>query len=278
MPRISFTLFPTGMARFVRCLGGARLAAAGIAAFLLSGQTLAQSQPDTATTPAEAVRLVSATAGGFTCAGVTVAETGKGLRVGGYVGTGEDAAALKAALTGLPPGIDVDARVALRPWPLCEALGVAGPLDRQGAGTLDLAFNRPSMVYRKDEKLEVTVSAGTSGHLTVDYIDTDGSVIHMVPMRLRRDDRLEAGRPVTLGGGKSAADRVYTITPPYGPAMILALVTRAPLFPADREEVEPAGPYLASLRAALAKVESGANPEADGGAVARSAFFTTVAE
>ena len=253
---------------------GARLAATGIAVFLLSSQTLAQSQPDTATTPAEAVKLVSAVAGGFTCAGVTVAETGKGLRVGGYVGTAEDAATLKAALTALPPGIDVDARVALRPWPLCEALAVAGLAETQKAGALELAFNRPSLVYRKDDRLEVTVSAGTAGHLTVDYIDGDGSVIHMLPMRLRRDDRLEAGRPVTLGVARSAADRVYTISPPYGPAMILALVTRDPLFPADREEVEPAGPYLASLRAALAKAAG----EEGGGAIARSAVFTTVAE
>jgi hypothetical protein len=268
------------MTRFVRglggaCLGGVHLAAASLAAFLVSGQTLAQSQPDAAaTTPAEAVKLVVATAGGFTCAGVTVAEAGKGLRVGGYVGTAEDADTLKAALVALPPGIDVDARVAMRPWPLCEALGVAGQSEKQGAGALDLAFNRPSMVYRKDDRLEVTVSAGTSGHLTVDYIDGDGSVIHMVPMRLRRDDRLDAARPVTLGVAKSASDRVYTISPPYGPAMILALVTREPLFPADREEVEPAGPYLASLRAALAKAAGNDG----GGVVARSAVFTTVAE
>ncbi|WP_434623408.1 protein kinase domain-containing protein [Azospirillum sp. B2RO_4] len=226
-------------------------------------------------TPAEARKAVETTAGGFACAGVRTAEAGNGLRVGGYVGTEEDARILKAAITALPAGIDVDAQVAVRPWPLCEALGVAGlPARAEGQGTaaLGLGFNRPSMVYRKGDKLEVTVTAGTSGYLTVDYIDMEGNAIHMVPMRLRRDDRLEAGRPVTLGVAKSASERVYTIAPPYGPAMILALVTREPLFPADREEVEPAGPYLASLRGALAKAE------AKGGVVAQSAFFATVAE
>jgi hypothetical protein len=163
----------------------------------------------------------------------------------------------------------------VRPWPLCEALDVAGlpaRAEAQGNGALGLGFNRPSMVYRKGDKLEVTVTAGTSGYLTVDYIDMEGNAIHMVPMRVRRVDRLEGGRPVTLGIAKSASDRVYTIAPPYGPAMILALVTREPLFPADREEVEPAGTYLASLRGALAKAE------AKGGVVAQSAFFATVAE
>lgn len=226
-------------------------------------------------TPAEARKAVETAAGGFACAGVHTAEAGNGLRVGGYVGTEEDARILKAAITALPAGIDVDAQVAVRPWPLCEALGVAGlpaRAEAQGNGALGLGFNRPSMVYRKGDKLEVTVTAGTAGYLTVDYIDMEGNAIHMVPMRLRRDDRLEAGRPVTLGVAKSASDRVYTIAPPYGPAMILALVTREPLFPADREEVEPAGPYLASLRGALAKAE------AKGGVVAQSAFFATVAE
>ncbi|WP_109151750.1 protein kinase [Azospirillum sp. TSO5] len=226
-------------------------------------------------TPAEARKAVETAAGAFTCAGVRMAEAGNGLRIGGYVGTEDDAKILKAAITALPAGIDVDAQVAVRPWPLCEALGAAGlpaRAEAQGNGALGLGFNRPSMVYRKGDKLEVTVTAGTSGYLTVDYIDMEGNAIHMVPMRLRRDDRLEAGRPVTLGIAKSASDRVYTIAPPYGPAMILALVTREPLFPADREEVEPAGPYLASLRGALAKAE------AKGGVVAQSAFFATVAE
>ncbi|WP_082109423.1 serine/threonine-protein kinase [Azospirillum thiophilum] len=224
---------------------------------------------------ADARKAVEAAAGAFSCAGLRTVEAADGLRISGYVGTDDDARTLKAAIGNLPKGIDVDARVAVRPWPLCEALGVAGLPARaegQGAGALGLGFNRPSMVYRRGEKLEVTVTAGTSGYLTVDYIDMEGNAIHMVPMRLRRDGRLEAGRPVTLGVARSASDRVYTITPPYGAAMILALVTREPLFPADREEVEPAGAYLAGLRGALAKAE------ATGGVLAQSAFFTTVAE
>lgn len=226
-------------------------------------------------TPAEARKRVEAAAAGFTCAGVRAVEAGKGLRIGGYVGSDADAGALKAAITGLPGGVDIDARVAVRPWPLCEALGAAGLPARaegQGSDALGLGFNRSSMVYRQGEKLEVTVTAGMSGYLTVDYIDMEGNAIHMVPMRLRRDDHVDAGRPVTLGIAKSPSDRVYTIAPPYGPAMILALVTREPLFPAEREEVEPAGPYLANLRAAIAKAE------AKGTVVVQSAFFTTVAE
>ncbi|WP_244592617.1 DUF4384 domain-containing protein [Azospirillum palustre] len=272
-------------------LWGARLpAAAGIACLLTVGVSQAQSPPPPAVdtprpTAAEARGQVDAAVGRLTCAGVETTETGKGLRIAGYVGSSEDAGVLKAALTALPPGIDLDAQVAVRPWPLCEALGIAGLAggpkespEGQGADAPTLGFNRPlnkpSLVYRKGETLEITVTAGMPGHLTVDYIDTDGSVIHMVPMRLRPDDRVEAGRRVTLGVAKSATDRIYTISPPFGPAMILALVTRDPLFPADREEVEPAGPYLAGLRAALAALPA----DAKGAIAVRSAVLTTVAE
>ncbi|PWC48383.1 DUF4384 domain-containing protein [Azospirillum sp. TSA6c] len=268
-------------------LWGARLPlAAGLAGFLMAGVSQAQSPPAAAVdtprpTAAEAREQVDAAVGRLTCAGVETTETGKGLRIAGYVGSDEDAGVLKAALTALPPGIDLDARVAVRPWPLCEALSIAGRAggpkespEGQGSDAPTLGFNRPSLVYRKGETLEITVTAGMTGRLTVDYIDTDGSVIHMVPMRLRRDDRVEAGRPVTLGVAKSATDRIYTIAPPFGPAMILALVTRDPLFPADREEVEPAGPYLAGLRAALAALPA----DARGAVAVRSAVLTTVAE
>ncbi|MBP2306789.1 DUF4384 domain-containing protein [Azospirillum melinis] len=261
--------------------------AAGLAGFLMAGVSQAQSLPaatavDTPRpTTAEARKEVDAAVGRLTCAGVEITETGKGLRISGYVGSVEDADVLKAVLTALPPGSDLDAQVAVRPWPLCEALGIAGlaggpegnPHGRESDAPT-LSFNRPSLVYRKGETLEITVTAGMPGHLTVDYIDGDGSVIHMVPMRLRRDDHVEAGRPVMLGVAKSATDRIYTISPPFGPAMILALVTRDPLFPADREEVEPAGPYLAGLRAALAALPA----DARGAVAVRSAVLTTVAE
>ncbi|PWC74264.1 hypothetical protein TSH64_04000 [Azospirillum sp. TSH64] len=254
---------------------------------MMAGLSQAQTPPAaTAVDPprpsvAEARKEVDAAVGRLNCAGVGTAETAKGLRISGYVGSDEDAVGLKAVLTALPPGIDLEARVAVRPWPLCEALGIAGlptQLATQSAGqdtdAPTLSFNRPSLVYRKGETLEITVTAGMPGHLTVDYIDGDGSVIHMVPMRLRRDDRVEAGRPVALGVAKSSADRIYTISPPFGPAMILALVTREPLFAADREEVEPAGPYLAGLRAALAALPA----DARGAVAVRSAVLTTVAE
>ncbi|WP_109110292.1 serine/threonine-protein kinase [Azospirillum sp. TSO35-2] len=232
---------------------------------------------------ADARRTLEAGTGRFACAGLRTVEDGaSGLRITGYVGKDDDAQALRTLIAGLPAGIDVSARVDLRPWPLCEALGVAGlpgSADGIDGGSLGLAFNRPSLVYRKGDKLEVNVTAGaTGGYLTVDYFDIEGNVIHMLPMPLRRDNRLALGdsaKSITLGVAKSSSDRVYTITPPYGPAMILALVTRDPLFAAERPEVEPAGGYLAALRAALPKDKPGDKPT---GYDARSAFFTTVAE
>ncbi len=222
-------------------------------------------------------RQIETAAGGLSCAGVRVTESGENrLLLTGYVGKEGDAQTLRALAGGLPAPVRLDSRVAVRPWPLCEALGAAGlpgRAEQLGTGGIALTLSTPSQRFRQGEKLEVTVKAGASGgHLTVDYIDLEGNAIHMVPMPLRRDDRVTPGQTVTLGIAASSSDRVYTISPPFGPAMILAVVTRSPLFPADRAEAEPASDYLPRLRTALAAADR------DGGVVAQSAFFTTLAD
>ncbi|MGF7173507.1 serine/threonine-protein kinase [Azospirillum doebereinerae] len=222
-------------------------------------------------------RQVETMISGLSCAGVRTADAGGNLlRLTGYVGREEDAQKLRALAGGLPEPVRLDSRVAVRPWPLCETLGVAGLPERAeslGANGVALALNNPSQRYRQGEKLVVTVKAGAAGgHLTVDYIDLEGNAIHMVPMPLRRDGRVSPGQTVTLGVAATDKERDYTISPPFGAAMILAVVTRDPLFSADRAEVEPASDYLPKLRSALAAADK------DGGVAVQSAFFTTVAD
>ncbi|WP_449231071.1 serine/threonine-protein kinase [Azospirillum doebereinerae] len=234
-------------------------------------------QPPAAPDMAVVRRQVETMISGLSCAGVRTADAGGNLlRLTGYVGREEDAQKLRALAGGLPEPVRLDSRVAVRPWPLCETLGVAGLPERAeslGANGIGLTLNSPSQRYRQGEKLVVTVKAGASGgHLTVDYIDLEGNAIHMMPMPLRRDGRVSSGQTVTLGVAATDKERDYTISPPFGAAMILAVVTRDPLFSADRAEVEPASAYLPKLRAALAAADK------DGGVAVQSAFFTTVAD
>jgi len=247
------------------------------AASAVEPQVAAAAPPPAPPDMAVVRRQVETMISGLSCAGVRTADAGGHLlRLTGYVGREEDAQRLRALAGGLPEPVRLDSRVAVRPWPLCEALGVAGlpeRAERLGTSGIGVTFSNPSQRYRQGEKLEVTVKAGTEGgHLTVDYIDLEGNAVHMMPMPLRRDGRVSPGQTITLGTAASNRDRVYTISPPFGAAMILAVVTREPLFSADRAEVEPASDYLPKLRAALAAADKG------GGVAAQSAFFTTVAD
>lgn len=216
----------------------------------------------------------------LSCAGVTVVQGSGGFTLTGFVGTAADAALVAGRLAAatLPAAVTPD--IAVRPWPFCEALAAVSALSGEAvpAGRrLRLAMNKPSLVYRNGEILKVTVQAGTAGgHLSVDYYDLDGHVIHLVPMPLRRDGRVAAGQAVTLGGDPNSAsleERVYTVSEPFGPGMIVAVLTEQPLFAPDRPEVEDPRAYLEAFRAALAKAR------AAGGAIAADTrYFETRAQ
>ncbi|PGH58053.1 serine/threonine kinase [Azospirillum palustre] len=214
----------------------------------------------------------------LSCAGLHIDRSGGGrFAVSGYAGSDADLRLLNDRLSELTVESRIDLSLSVRPWPFCEALAIAIPPTEAMRGEhVQIGLNKPSLVYRDGETLLVTVKAGMlSGHLTVDYLDLDGNIVHMVPMPLRRDGRINARQSITLGAEANKVDkntRVYDISAPFGPGMILAVLTAKPLFAADRPEVERASDYLPALRAKLANLGEG-NRELASDAV----FFTTVA-
>lgn len=211
------------------------------------------------------------------CSGLATQQLGDShFRVAGYVGSDADGRLLRERLDRLAPRGTLEQHVSVRPWPFCEVLGIAAPPHKApAADTVHASLNHASAVYRDGETLMVNVKAGArGGHLTVDYLDLDGNAIHMVPMRLRRDGRIAAGQSITLGASPTNAgkdQRVYSISAPFGPSMILVMLTHKPLFAADRPEVERAADYLPKLRSALAQVGTGADDVST-----ETLFFNTV--
>ncbi|WP_109450669.1 serine/threonine protein kinase [Azospirillum sp. TSH64] len=214
----------------------------------------------------------------LSCAGLHIDRSGGGrFAVSGYAGSDADLRLLNDRLSNFAAESKIDLSLSVRPWPFCEALAIAIPPTEAMRGEyVQIGLNKPSLVYRDGETLMVTVKAGMlGGHLTVDYLDLDGSVVHMVPMPLRRDGQINARQSITLGAEANKVDkntRVYDISAPFGPGMILAVLTAKPLFAANRPEVERASDYLPALRAKLANLGEG-NRELASDAV----FFTTVA-
>ncbi|NYZ11056.1 protein kinase [Azospirillum sp. RWY-5-1] len=211
------------------------------------------------------------------CSGIDIRETSGGYLLAGYAGSEADAATLRDRIGRLPVSAKLTPQIAVRPWPFCDLLSMVQPVSAEAVPANDrirIEMNRPSLVYRDGEVLTLTVKAGArGGFLTVDYYDLEGNAVHMLPMPLRRNDKLAAGGSLTLGADHASAtteERVYTISPPYGPGMIVAVLTQSPLFRSDRAEVEPVRDYVGSFRGALARAHGAGQVVA-----AHSVFFET---
>jgi len=191
------------------------------------------------------------------CARLRVEETTTGeTRVRGWVDGETRATETRARLliaAGIRP-IEID--LSVLPEPLCR---VATMIDESPARAPDaaptIALNHTDGIYRDGDALSVTVTAGEhGGALSVDCFDAGGNVVHMAPVPGSRVGRLEPGASVTLGAERAGdADnrRVYTVSRPGGPGMIVALLTDTPLLPTERPEAEAVSNYADELREAL---------------------------
>jgi len=209
--------------------------------------------PDVSKLAADARRAVE----GLSCARVRVDVAQNGdATASGYVGTEADR---KRAMDGIAavPGIgQVANSVAVMKWPLCEALGVLDEqatigADQPAAPLLDPGGTEGT--YREGDHLKIGVTATSAydGYLYVDYVDAaEHYVVHLLPNELRPDNRVKAGQQVVIG---TLPDEMknYTVSPPFGTNMIVALSSPRPLFNGRRALLEQADDYLPALRSAL---------------------------
>jgi len=97
----------------------------------------------------------------------------------------------------------------------------------------------------------------------------------MLPVPGSRIGKMEPGASVTLGAdhaGDADNHRVYTVSRPGGPGMIVALLTDAPLLSTERPEAEAAPIYADELRKALDGLIA-----KNGRAAVAAVHFTTIA-
>jgi hypothetical protein len=171
------------------------------------------------------------------------------LEISGFVSNDSDYALLseKAAqyASAFPNIID---RVDVLGWPFCQARQILS--SSTGAGNTSPII-RPlnhSTVYSGGEELQLELTAGLSGgYLYVDFLQHDGTVIHLLPFEGNAQNALQANERVTIGAG----DVRYELAAPYGTEMIYVIQTKEPLFDSLRSEVEPADVYFTQLRDAL---------------------------
>ncbi|MEJ2694880.1 MAG: serine/threonine-protein kinase [Candidatus Thiodiazotropha sp.] len=197
---------------------------------------------------------------GLECASVRsrLADDGT-LSLDGFVSKREDLTRIRSEINKIAANAKVQSDLSVQPWPFCEILSILQPLQPAAlppGARPRLQLNNPDQRYRTGEKLVVTAAMGSAfeGYLYVDYIDSDGSVVHLLPSPRQTQNRVLPGQKRVLGAldaTDASGDFVYEIQPPLGPGMVVAFASRQRLWKAPRPHVESIGEYMPVLQTAL---------------------------
>lgn len=203
---------------------------------------------------------------------VFVPETGT-LELRGHVPEAGLRAPILAALQQeVGASIPVADKLRVLPHPQCNvlagiaAIGLPQSTDQQtdprviGPGTYVRDYS-----FVAGQKLALDLTAPDyASVIYVDYFDAAGNVIHLQPNSMVPLARMPAKAHLSVGKkGPNRPGLNITIGPPYGLEIAVAFATSRPLYEAVRPMVEPAGPYLAFLRAKVARARR-ANPDFKG--------------
>jgi hypothetical protein len=183
----------------------------------------------------------------LSCAKIDVRKDGGTNLLSGFVGSDSDFDLVKRVAQTVPN--TSLGNVTLAPWPQRETMEtLANPLAAIDPPKIDIGADRPR---RSGEVLKIEIKSPPQiSYLYVSYVQADGSVVHLVqPEGLVAQPTLP-DQTITFGDGKDGR-ATFTIGAPFGREMIIAIVSRSPLFdkplPAQQTERE----YLTALRLAL---------------------------
>ena len=182
------------------------------------------------------------------------------LSVVGHLASQDQMQALRARLLDLE-GVNSleDVSLVTLPKPQCtvvETLPTSGlamaPEQARAAPRLGRASQAGTLSFRGGEFLKLQLeSPAYHSYYYVDYFDSANNVIHLLPSPVAQLNRLEPNQTFHIGG----TDR-YTIGPPYGLDLVVAVGSSVPLFDRARPELEQADVYLADLMQALASAQA----------------------
>ncbi len=183
----------------------------------------------------------------LSCARVDVEPRGGESVLSGYVASDEDLERVKAIAASVP-GTSVG-NVMVAPWPQCEALQtLEKPLAETDRPTIDIG---PTTELRGGDPLRIrVVSPQQISYLYVSYIQADGSVVHLVQPKGLVPQPTLPRQTLTFGGGEGGTPK-FTISPPFGREMIIAIASRSPLFDHELAAHQTEREYLTDLRRAL---------------------------
>jgi len=178
----------------------------------------------------------------------------------GYVPKPEEATRLQQEAEKFPGIQQVTSEVQIRVWPYCEVVELLAQDQRRNHdrqyGLTVTPMAAHSSRFVEGENLIVSLLGPTyDAYLYVDLYQLDGMVTHILPNPITSNNlwKTNASSPIVLGQPLPGQHvwRTYTIQPPFGQEMVVAMASPTPLFAGLRPEQEKAGDYLKALRQVL---------------------------
>jgi hypothetical protein len=183
----------------------------------------------------------------LSCARVNVEVQGGQSVLSGYVASDDDLNRVKQIAASVPNTIVGNVIVA--PWPQCEALQtLQKPLLVTDRPTIDIGA---STDLHGGDQLKIQVrSPAQISYLYVSYIQADGSVVHLVQPNALVPQPTLPRQTLVFGSGTDGQPK-FTVSPPFGREMIIAIASRSPLFDHELPIQQTERDYLSELRRAL---------------------------
>jgi hypothetical protein len=212
-------------------------------------EPVALPKPELPQPAAPSVRLKAelADSQGLACARVTVAKRGERNMLRGFVGSEAEAQLVTRIAADVPKtGLG---EITVAPWPQCEALQTLDKaLTAADSPKIDIGARDE---LREGEPLQIVIrSPRRIGYLYVTYVQSDGSAINLVQPQGIVPEPTLPGRTLAFGNGREGR-ATFTITPPFGREMIIALNSAVPLFASPLPHRQTDREYLTELRRAL---------------------------
>ncbi len=195
---------------------------------------------------------------GCTLVGGSVPDQGGDVLLTGVAGRGVPTTDLHNAITSAAPTAAIDWRVASFDGPYCRALDVLRPIEAGFAvpgNGFKVALRNGTRALTDGELITIDLTLPNyPTWLLVDYLQHDGTVVHLYPTA-KNPARLFPADSHQSVGDPAAGGEKWEVGAPYGSDMIIAIASSAPLFKQKRKDLEQTDEYLRSLQAAIQAAE-----------------------
>lgn len=194
---------------------------------------------------------------GVDCSLLSADVTSEGmLQITGVSGDGDATGRVRSIVTIFAPQDRLSIDITTTAEALCAPLqSVRTALGRGDAMSITPVAS--DGIFHSGQDLVIDIAGPPfAGYFQVDYYTLEGYVVHLFPNPLQRDNRVVADQTIRLGE-RSDGGRFWTIGPPFGRELIVAIASQQPLFPTLRAEAEQASDYLPELEQALERTGRG---------------------